>query len=128
MKSDKVIIKNSSVDGKGVFALRDFKKGEIVLHWDISHTLPKEKVENMTKEERKYISFLDGKYVIMQESEKYVNHSCEPNTTAKNFCDVAIKDIKAGEEITADYTEELPPNTSMKCNCGSENCKKIIRS
>jgi len=56
------------------------------------------------------------------------NLSCEPNTTAKNFCDIAIKDIKAGDEITADYTEELPPNTSMKCNCGSKKCKKIICS
>jgi len=128
MKSDKVIIKNSSIDGKGVFALRDFKKGEVILHWDISHILPKEKVDQMTDEEKKYISFLDDKYVVMQEPEKYVNHSCKPNTIAKNFCDVAIKDIKRGEEITADYTEELPPNTSMKCNCGSSKCKKIIHS
>ncbi len=128
MKSDNVIVKNSNIGGKGVFALRDFKKGEIILHWDISHILSKEKVDEMTNDEKKYISFLDNKYVIMQEPEKYVNHSCDPNTTAKNFCDVAIKNIKTGEEITADYTEELPPNTTMKCNCGSRNCKKVIRS
>ncbi len=128
MKSDNVIVKNSSIEGKGVFALRDFKKGEVVLHWNISHTLPKEKVDQMTDEEKKYISFLNDKYVVMQEPEKYVNHSCEPNTTAKNFCDVAIKDIRKGEEITTNYTEELPPDTSMKCNCGSKNCRKIIRS
>jgi len=128
MKQDKFIIKNSFIEGKGVFALRDFIKGEIVLQWDISHTLPKEKVDKMSNEEKKYISFFNGKYVIMQEPEKYVNHSCEPNTTANDFCDVAIRDIKEGEEITADYTEELPPNTYMKCNCGSNKCKKIVRS
>jgi len=128
MKSDNVIVKNSSIDGKGVFALCDFKKGEVVLHWDISHTLPKQKVDQMTDKEKKYISFLDNKYVVMQEPEKYVNHSCEPNTTAKNFCDVAIRDIKKSEEIIANYTEELTPNTSMECNCGSKKCKKIIHS
>ena len=128
MKTDKVIVKNSGIEGKGVFALRDFKKGEIVLRWNISYTLPKGKVEKMSNKQKKYISFLDDKYIIMQEPEKYVNHSCEPNTTAKNFCDVTIRDIKKGEEITADYTEELPPNTYMECNCGSKKCKKIIRS
>ena len=40
----------------------------------------------------------------------------------------ANRDIKKGEEITGDYTEELPPGTYMKCNCGSKKCKKIIRS
>ncbi|MBI5415096.1 SET domain-containing protein [Candidatus Peregrinibacteria bacterium] len=128
MKTDQVLVKNSGIEGKGVFAHRDFKKGEIVLHWDTSHTLPKEKVEKMSNEEKKYISFLDGKYVILQEPEKYVNHSCEPNTTAQHFCDVAMRDIQQGEEITADYSEELPPNTYMECNCGRKKCRKIIRS
>lgn len=82
----------------------------------------------MSNEEKKYISFLDDKYVIMQEPEKYVNHSCEPNTTTQNFCDVAIRDIKRGEEITGDYNEELPPDAHMVCNCGSKKCRKIIRS
>lgn len=63
----------------------------------------------------------------MQEPEKYTNHSCDSNTKAKNFCDVAIKDIKKGEEITVDYTEALTPGTKMECNCKSKSCKKIIK-
>ena len=59
---------------------------------------------------------------------RFVNHSCDANTTAKNFSDVAKRDISKGEEITADYTEELPSNTYMECKCGSKNCKKIIKS
>lgn len=61
----------------------------------------------------------------MQAPEKYVNHSCEPNTTAKGFCDVAIRNIKKGEEITGNY-EETAGGASFKCSCGSTNCKKII--
>jgi len=71
---------------------------------------------------------MDGKYVIMQDPEKYVNHSCDANTTAKQFCDIAKRDIKKGEEITANYKEELSPSTEMKCNCGSKNCVGIVRN
>lgn len=123
-----VIVKGSNIEAKGVFAVRDFKKGEVVLSWDISHTLPKEVVDVMSDEEKKYISLVDGMYIVMQEPEKYVNHLCEPNTTVKIFCDVAIRDIHAGEEITGDYTEDLPPNTSLKCHCGSAKCRGIIES
>ena len=128
MKSDKVIVKKSNIEGKGVFAIRDFKKGEIVLHWDISNLLSKEKLKNMTNEDKKYISFSNGNAVIMQEPEKYLNHSCEANTAVQNFCDVAIKDIKKNEEITGDYSKEMLPNTYLKCSCKSKRCKKIIRN
>jgi len=59
---------------------------------------------------------------MMQSPAKYVNSSCEFNTTVKNFCDVAIKDIKKGDEITSDYfaSEYL----KEKCNCGSGKCKQ----
>ena len=32
-----VAVKKSKIEGLGVFALRDFKKGEIVIKWDIAH-------------------------------------------------------------------------------------------
>ncbi len=127
MKSDKVIVKNSNIEGLGIFALRNFKKGEIVLHWNTSHILSKEKIDQMSNKKKKYISFLDNKYVIMQEPEKYVNHSCNSNTITKKFCDIAIKNIQAGEEITTDYNKELISKISIKCNCGSKKCKKITK-
>jgi len=77
-----------------------------VLHRDTSHTTTKENVDKMTPEQEKYISFLDQTYVIMQEPEKFVNHSCDANTTAKDFCDVASRDIMKGEEITANYGDD----------------------
>jgi len=128
MKTDDVLVKSSNIHDKGVFAARDFKAGEIVLRWDISNVLLENEVSKMTEEEKRYITFLDDKYVLMQEPERFVNHSCNANTTAKQFCDVAKRDIKKGEEITANYKEELPPNTYMKCNCGSPNCIGTITS
>ncbi|HII39524.1 TPA: SET domain-containing protein [Candidatus Micrarchaeota archaeon] len=58
---------------------------------------------------------------------RFVNHSCSPNTHAKDFCDVANKDIAEGEEITADYRETSPGGLNeFKCNCGSKRCGKRI--
>jgi SET domain-containing protein len=123
-----VIVKESKIHEKGVFASRNFKKGEVVLKWDISHELTKKEVDSMPEEEKRYVTFFDGKYVLMQPPERYVNHSCEANTHAENFCDVAKRDIMEGEEITADYAEEGVPDMNMKCKCGSKNCRGIIKT
>jgi len=120
-----IIIKKSSIDGKGVFANKDFKKGKIILEWNLSKTLTKEQAEK--NKNKDYITFLKGKYVLMQSPEKYINHSCNANTFAKNFCDIAKRNIKKGEEITANYIEEVPKGFFMKCNCKSKNCKGFIR-
>ena len=120
-----VIIKNSKIHGKGVFANRDFKKGEIVLRWN-----PKEinKIQSnkLSEEEKEFVSFKDGKYFLMQPPERFVNHSCEPNTNSINQCDIAIKEIKRGEEITSDYSKDVIPGFKIKCNCGSKKCRGII--
>jgi len=122
-----IVIKKSKIAGKGVFATRDFKKGEIVIFWDISHQISQENAKTASKEKQKYLAHINGKIIVQQEPAKYVNHSCDPNTNTKNFCDVAIKDIKNGEEITSDYSSDLENNETMICTCGSKNCKKIIR-
>jgi hypothetical protein len=127
MKSDNVIVKNSSINGKGVFATKNFKKGEAVLHWDTSNLISKEDFEKKSEKEKTNIFFMNGKFGIMAKPEMYANHSCSANTTAKNFCDVAKKDINIGKEITVDYSEALPYGVILKCNCGSDNCKKIIK-
>jgi hypothetical protein len=119
-----IIIKKSKIGGKGIFANRDFKKGEIVIDWkDCSEILTKKEFEALPEEEKKYVSFIDGMYIHFFTPGKFVNHSCEANTQAKNMEDVAVRDIKKGEEITADYFFEQVPVGIAKCNCGSRKCR-----
>jgi hypothetical protein len=120
-------IRHSDIEGKGTFAARDFNKGEVVFQWDITHKISNEEYTKLAPEEKDYVSYLNGQYIEMQEPERYINHSCEPNTRVGECCDIAIRDIKKGEEITSDYSRGLAPGEEMKCNCGSENCKRIIR-
>lgn len=122
-----ITIKKSKIEGKGVFAGRDFKKGEIVIKWDISYQLTQEEVKKLPEAEKRYVAYLGKKHILMQSPAKYVNHSCDANTYAGNFCDIAKRDIKKGEEVTANYSETMETNEFMKCNCGSKNCRGIIR-
>lgn len=127
MKTDKVFVTKSKIDGQGVFAAKVFRKGEVVLHWDTSHILLEEGYQKLSEKDKGYVAFLGSRYVSMQEPERYVNHSCEANTDAENFADVATRDIQKGEEITSDYSKDMPPGLEMICNCGNKNCQRIIK-
>jgi len=78
------------------------------------------------EKEKRYVSFIDDKCIFLEAPARYVNHSCDANTHVENFCDVASRDIKIGEEITGDYTSESVPSSSVKCNCGSDKCKGYL--
>lgn len=115
-----IVIKKSKINNKGVFANRDFKKGEVVLLWK-PQVISEEEYKELSEKNNNYLIKQDGHYFLMQSPEKFVNHSCEPNTKAINKADIAIRDIMDGEEITSSY---LSPN--FKCNCGSKKCRENI--
>lgn len=115
-------VRKSPIEGKGVFALRYFQKGERVLEWGIRKELSEVELSQMSEDEKKrYVSFKEGKHLLSGEPMRYVNHSCDPNTNAQDNGDVAIRDIKAGEEVTSDYRDFGPED--IPCNCGASNCK-----
>jgi SET domain-containing protein len=35
----------------------------------------------------------------------------------------ALRDIEAGEELTADYAQFSTKDWEMKCNCSADDCK-----
>jgi uncharacterized protein len=123
---DNVIIKKSKINGRGVFAARDFKKGEVVNEWNVIKTLTKRQLDKLSADEKKCVSGIGkGKYVLIGEPARFVNHSCEANTFARGLRDVATRNIHKGEEITANYSNEEYP-VKFKCNCSGKKCRKII--
>ena len=124
--SQNIIVKKSKISKFGVFAAKNFKKGEIVLKWKPNKILTKKQVDKLPKSEKHYVSsYAPGEYLLQQAPERYVNHSCNPNTEVKNNCDTAIKDIKKGEEITSDYRKDNIIH-HFKCLCGSKKCRGVI--
>jgi SET domain-containing protein len=121
-----VEIKSSKIQGKGVFAASNFKKGDVVMKWDASIMLTEKQAKKIAQKDRKYLVFYKSKYILAQPPEKYLNHSCTPNTKEGKLCDIALRNIKKGEELTTDYSIDAPPHIKMKCRCGCRNCRKII--
>merc|ERR1719383_1401267 len=65
---------------------------------------------------------------------KYINHSCDPNSTTERWIVnkiprigiFAIKDVEIGEEISFDYKLQEPGKEAIVCRCGSDNCSGYI--
>lgn len=107
----------SEEKGRGVFALRAFKKGEVIETAPVIPVSKNSVVQNGDAPDG-YLLDWDGNY----EDEEYCmplgyimmyNHSGKPNMMLDQDYDkytmqaIAIKDIKKGEELTWDYNCEL---------------------
>jgi SET domain-containing protein len=102
-----VIIGIGNLAGKGVYANKDFRKGEVVIEY---HLLPltDEERDNLSEGEKIFTHMHRGVTYLYGEPERYVNHSDNPNThqDLTNRHDVALRDIKKGEKITTDATKD----------------------
>ncbi len=127
MVKKNIAIKTSKIHGNGVFAEKDISKGEVILDWRGSvQPLNRDQLESLPKSERKCVSFIDDKYILMKGPARFVNHSCKPNARGADGQDIAIRRIKRGEEITVDYVAEKVPDLNLKCNCAASNCRGIL--
>ena len=89
-------VKQSSIHGKGVFAVEDILKGKTICKR--LRTKPAEELGT-------YVLFLgDGKFVEVQGKLKYVNHSENPNVCFYQDLSVdVLRHIYPGEELTHNY-------------------------
>ena len=102
-----VLIGKGNLLGKGVFANRDFKKGEIVISYQLK-PLTSEEFQNLPKNEKVFTHKHWGTIYLYSEPERFVNHSDSPNTyqDLKKKCDIALRDIVKGESITTDANKD----------------------
>lgn len=57
----------------------------------------------------------------------YSNHSCDANLGMHGeITFVAMRDIRAGEELTHDWATTDDDDYSVECKCGAANCRKIV--
>lgn len=61
---------------------------------------------------------------------RFLNHSCAPNCEALledgRIWIVALRDIKAGEELTFNYGYDLTDYKEHPCHCGAADCVGYI--
>lgn len=119
-------VRKSKIEGRGLFALEDFAPGQVVLAWDLSNTLSDEQYARLPDDQKRYVIRYNGGWVYFMGDERFVNHSCDPNTIPRNGADVAIRAIQVGDEITSDYRPVMPSGERMECRCGAANCAGYI--
>jgi uncharacterized protein len=131
--SPKVEKRKSSIEGRGLFARREIKAGEVVVIKG-GHIL--------TRAQRDAIGVELGPSEIQITEDLFIgpatrrqreggmmhlNHSCEPNLGLQGqIVFVALRDIAADEELTFDYAMNDDEPGEMQCRCGSPRCRGII--
>lgn len=102
-----IFVGTGELAGRGVYATRDFKKGEVVIQYHLT-PLTEEDFAMLPPEEKMFTHAQGGISYLYSEPERYVNHSTDPNTYQDHtlHADVAIRDIPEGEMITTDARKD----------------------
>ncbi|MFA4872579.1 MAG: SET domain-containing protein-lysine N-methyltransferase [Patescibacteria group bacterium] len=130
----KVYVADSKIQGKGVFTKQTIAKGEIVLAIDDSRIVTDDNPLRTDKGETDTHCdwFPDSTVIYMQEPERHINHSCDPNTFVKTIHGIryvfALRPIAKDEEVTGDYCINGIGDVVWQCNCGAKRCRKTIHS
>ncbi len=122
-----VIVKDTPNKGQGVFALRDFAKGEFIFRRRYGKVVTKREIERLSEEDRRHLCELDWETsALLLPPGCYLNHACDPNAMRKGVNVFAWKDIRQGEEITIDYRLNAFDGGRYECLCGSVNCPGYV--
>ncbi len=127
--SPKVVIRNSVISGKGMFAIKKIKAKEKVIIWNDKY-INKSTAMKLKEKGKLVMQWDTNKFTAEDKGDDegyFLNHSCDPNLWMQGIKTlVAIRDIKAGEEITSDYAlweGDENKTSDWVCKCGSKNCR-----
>lgn len=137
----RIQVRRSGIHGKGVFALVDIAKGEVVIEYKgevISWPEALRRHPHDPEQPNHTFYFhiddetvIDGKY--KGNAAKWINHACKPNCEAEDVDGrifiKALRRLKAGEELFFDYglviDERYTPALKKQyaCYCGAKECR-----
>jgi len=140
----RIAVRRSAIHGNGVFALVDIPKGERIIEYKARRITWAQAdrwyADDESKPSHTFLFTLDDKYVLDGNKEgnsaRWINHSCNPNCESDNVDGhiwiEALRNIKAGEELSYDYniTLETPHTPAEKrrwpCRCGTRDCRGTL--
>ena len=138
-------IRTSAIQGRGAFATRDIRKGDVIGEYKGERISSREADRRYPEKDGvRHHTFLfetdDGSVIDATRrgnAAKYINHSCEPNCEAVEDDDGriwihALKNIGKGKELLYDYhfilDEPHTPAAKRRypCLCGARTCRGTI--
>ena len=126
-------VRESPIHGRGLFARNAIAKGEIVAVKG-GHVLtgPQWRALEPTLGSAE-IQIAEDLFIAPVDQDErpgcmlYVNHCCDPNVAIQGqIVLVAMRDVRAGEELTIDWATTDDLDEEMPCRCGSPSCRGTI--
>jgi SET domain-containing protein len=140
-KRRRIVVRNSSIHGRGVFALRRIPKGTRIIEYKGKLITDKEADRRYSRvhehSPHTMLFSLEGGWVIdatrRGNSARWINHSCAPN------CDIeeegrrifieSRREIQPGDELTYDYNLQIGEKHTKAakrehaCFCRARRCR-----
>ncbi len=132
-RSPKIEVSNNTLSGRGVVAIKDIKKDEIVAIKS-GHIVTRKGLARISDQVGDLALQIDDNFYLapttpdeVDDMSVFINHSCDPNIGFRGqVVYVAMRDIEAGEELCHDYAMERSDDYFLECRCGSPLCRNQI--
>ena len=127
--TDNVVVRQSDIHGTGAFARRDLAKASQVIEY-VGEIISKGESAQRIDADNEFIFTLDDEHdldgKVPWNPARFINHSCTPNCEAEvdghHVWIIALRDIKAGEELSFNYGYDLVDYREHPCRCGTPDC------
>jgi uncharacterized protein len=127
------IFNSSPIHGIGGFAHEDIAAGTRVIEY-VGEKITKEESLARCQRSNEYIFAIDDSHDLDGNVDgnpaRFLNHSCEPNCEAQfiegRIWIVAIREVRAGEELMFNYSYDLTDYREHPCRCGAKTCVGFI--
>jgi uncharacterized protein len=133
-RSPKTEVRESKIHGRGLFATADIAEGEVVAVKG-GHIVSREQLREQVTQRLGPVEIQIGDDLFITPvtqgqrdgSMLYSNHSCNANLGMRGeITFVALRDIRAGEELTHDWVTTDDDDYSVQCKCGSPQCRGTL--
>jgi SET domain-containing protein len=142
--SRRIQVRRSGVHGKGVFAVQDIAEGETIIEY-VGEVITWKEAQRRHPHDPQdpnhtFYFHIDESRVIDAKhggnSSRWINHSCDPNCEADEeegrILIKALRNIRAGEELSYDYGLIIDERYTKKlkaeypCWCGARLCRGTL--
>ena len=132
-RSPKIEVRSNTLSGQGVVAIEDIERDEIVAIKS-GHIVTREGLKRLSDQVGDFALQIDDDFYLtpgsleeVADMSVFINHSCDPNVGfLGQVTYVAMREIKAGEELCHDYAMERSDDYFLECNCGSPLCRHQV--
>jgi len=129
-RSPKIKVTDNTLAGRGVVAIADIARDEIVAI-KAGNIVTRDEIDAVTAAAGDLALQIDDDFYLaprnadeVDDMSVFINHSCDPNVGFRGqVVYVAMRDIAAGEELCHDYAMERSDDYRLDCHCGSPLCR-----